>query len=150
MKIIICCQAVIFMLFFQNVLAQNSERKREAISETKLSRLEERGEKRKLRANYRVDKMKTKFDKKTRINEARFPKNDSQESSGNNSSESIWTSKIAFVIGGGPGLVLGKIYDNPFADRNDGFVHISKRGFPEKLFGSLSMGGVHFKTSFRC
>lgn len=54
--------------------------------------------------------------------------------------ENIWRQKTSFVIGGGPGIFIGKIYDQPFADRIGGNVHISNYNLINKLRANLSFG----------
>lgn len=36
------------------------------------------------------------------------------------SKQSIWSNKISFVIGGGPGVLMGRHYDVPFVHKSSG------------------------------
>lgn len=54
--------------------------------------------------------------------------------------EDVWNSKINFIVGGGPGILLGRHYDSPFVNRLNGNIHFPKSQFSDKFVGNLSLG----------
>ncbi len=54
--------------------------------------------------------------------------------------EDVYAQKTAFVIGGGPGIFIGRMYDNPFVNRINGNVHISPNDLANKVLANLSFG----------